>query len=94
VQGLARKDIGFRGSAGVYCGPLLSGYKSSNVSWLEGWGGSTLEAVRSKARNNGRFLEHGKLDGGGIEGIDSGVEISADGFVSVHRAGDGDEHLR
>ena len=35
-----------------------------------------------------------QVDGGGIEGIDGGVEIGADGLVSVHRAGDANEYLR
>ena len=46
------------------------------------------------AKASPREQRQTQVDGGGIEGIDGGVEIGADGLVSVHRTGDADEHLR
>jgi hypothetical protein len=45
------------------------------------------------AKARPRKQRQAQIDGGGIEGIDGGVEISADGFASVHRSSDGDQHL-
>ena len=45
------------------------------------------------AKASPREQRQAQIDGGGIEGIDGSVEVSTDGFASVHRASDGNQHL-